>query len=129
MPIRIYRLTSASGVSTTGAAATIAIQRGRIKQVALTHAIVGGAGTGRLSFECALNNTANGNSETATGAPSENLLGRLNTACGNGVIANQTQVFPVDIPIAAGNSLCLNILQTGTAPATAISGADVYVME
>jgi len=130
MPIRIYRLTSTSAATAVGQASTVVVARGKIKQVVLTGAYNGGAAGGRISFEVALNNTANGNAETATGAPSELLVARLNSGLTTAVGTSNALVVPCDIPVTPGNNLCINVMQaTGTAPSVALHGADIMVME
>lgn len=130
MPVRIYRMTSTAVTTSVGQATTTVVAKGRIKQVVLGQVLHGGANPGRVAFEVALNNTANGNAETATGAPSELLVARLaNSAPGNGAVSNSL-VVPCDIAVIPGNLLCINVLQAvGTAPSSGANYADVHVME
>jgi len=131
MPIRIYRLTSISMVTAVGQASTVVVNKGRIKQVVMTGAYIVGAAAGRIAFETSLNNTANGNAETATGAPSENLIARMSTCVGLGsAVSNQSMVVPCDIPVTPGNNLCINVLQSsGTAPSSGVHAVDLHVQE
>lgn len=129
MPIRIYRLTSTSTATAVGQATTVIVARGRIKQVVWTAANSGGAAMGRLSSELALNNTANGNAETATGAPSELLVARISQATTTNAATALAFTVPCDVPVMPGNQICINSLQTGTAAATTVVGADVHVLE
>lgn len=77
MPIRIYRLSSTQTNTAVGQATTVCIAKGRIKQVVMTSTVTpNGATAGRHSYEVALNNTANGNAESASGAPSQQLVAR-----------------------------------------------------
>lgn len=129
MPVRIYRFSAANTVTAVGVANTTIVARGRIKQAVVNQNGIGGAGEGRISVEAALNNNANGNSETATGAPSEFLITRSSLQFGNATNANVAFSVPLDIPVIPGNTVCLNFLQTGTAPARQMSMVDLHVME
>ena len=123
-------MTSTAVTTSVGQATTIVVAKGRIKQVVLGQCLHGGAAAGRVAFEVALNNTANGNSETATGAPSELLVARLaSSAPATGTVSNSL-VVPCDIAVMPGNQLCINVLQpVGTAPSSGANYADVHVME
>lgn len=130
MSLRIYRLTSSSATTAVGQASTVVVAKGKIKQVVLNGAYNAGANIGRISFEAALNNTSNGNAETATGAPSEVLVARMNTGLTTNTASTNNMVVPVDIPVQPGNTLCINVMQaSGTAPSVALHGVDFYVQE
>ena len=121
-------MTSASVVTSVGQANTVVVAKGRIKQIVLNGGYSVGAGIGRVTFEVALNNTSNSNAETATGAPSEVLVGRMTSVISDKFPGNNV-VIPCDIPVSPGNQLCINVTQTGSAPSSGISCADVHVSE
>lgn len=133
MPVRIYRLTSTQTNTSVGQASTVVVARGKIKQILLTSTMTPAAGAGRHSFELAVNNTANGNAETATGAPSEVIAARQSHSwpAGAGAVPMSAlnTVIPCDIPVIPGNNLCINVLNTTTSPTLAFMGADVHVLE
>jgi len=130
MNIRIYRLTGTGLATATGVASTTVLQKGTIVGVAICGLFTVGAGSGRMSSELALNNTSNGNAETATGAPTENIVCRATQGAFAGAASAPVALYvPMDKPVSVGNVLCINQILTGNAPGTFMVGFDVFVKE
>jgi len=105
------------------------IANGRIVGLVASIAIIGAAGTATCTAEVALNNTTTSNALTVSGAPSEQLVGRLTVGCGNASAGNNQSMQALNINVRQGNILCINTSITGTAPAVTIQAFDVLVME
>ncbi len=130
MGIRIYRLTTSATAATVGVAATTVVASGTIVGCAFVSGVVGpGAGTGSIATEVALNNTALSNATTPSGAPSEQLVARSMVTYGANASPNEASFVPLKIPVRQGNTLCLNLSATGTAPSVHYGCFDVQVME
>lgn len=130
--LRTYRLTSTTtsgGAGAAGLALTTVIAKGRIVGVRWSYALLGAAGDGQYRIECALNNPTLSNASTATGAPSEQLIGRFFSAVESNNNASENGYFPLNVPVVPGNTLCINQDQSGTAASNVWFGFDVLVEE
>ena len=132
MGLRIYRLTSTStsgGAGAVGIALTTIVARGTIVGVAFSSIMEGGAGVGRYMIECAINNNALSNAETASGAPSEQMLARYALCVGNALAGQANGFIPMNRKVDQGNTICINQNQGGTPASVHRGGFDVLVME
>lgn len=129
MPVRTYRLTSTATTGTVGGQSTTVIANGKIIGVSVTACAIGGAGTGSMQFEIALNNTTVSNANSASGAPSEQLITRVLVSYHATASGQQGFFVPLNIPVRQGNILCINSTFTGTAPTVVFVGFDAQVME
>lgn len=122
-------MTSSTTASTVGAASTVVIGNGRIVGLHMSASHQSGAGSGSFIAEVALNNTTISNANSAAGAPSEQLIGRISVAGFANGCGNNSTFVPLNIPVRQGNVLCINNSFFGTAPAATNQCFDVQVME
>lgn len=128
-----YHLSSAQTGTLPGAATIQVIRPARIYGVHFSQSALGGGGNGRHSITLELNNSAQANGDT-NNPPRETVLAShqstfIGGAVTSGVASGQGPYIPLSVPIKSGDILSLNIVQTGTAPASCNTIVDVFCTE
>lgn len=128
-----YHFSSAATGTTPGAASIQMIRPGRIYGANFNVHLIGGAAAGRHSYTLELNNSAQSNGDT-NNPPRETVLCGHAVSCNasgasSAVAGGNSPFIPLSVPVKPGDIVSLNIVQTGTSPATANSLANLFVTE